>query len=93
MSSHTPYMPSINPTEFDWAINEIGRLEPVLCKNDPVPVEVRTLLSIFCSDKLCNTSKCVYIKEGLKYCLNCTCKNCNNLQEIVNFDDTDEEDI
>lgn len=86
-------MSSINATKFGWATSDAVRLEPVLCTNDPVPVEVRTLLSIFCSDKLCNTSKCVCIKEGLKCCLDCSCKNCNNLQETADIDDTDEEDI
>lgn len=86
-------MPPLNATKFGWKTNDAGRLEPVLCTNDPVPVEVRTLLSIFCKDNLCNTSKCVCIKEGLKCCLDCSCRNCNNSQELIETVDTDEDDI
>lgn len=93
MSSHVPNIPIIDATKFGWTTNDAGNLVPVLCTIEPVPIAVRTLLMIFCSDKLCNTAKCICIKEGLKCCLEYSCKNCNNLQKPEEADTDTDEDI
>lgn len=89
LCSHMPNMSPSDPTNFGWTRNK-GILEPVLTTNDPIPADIRKLLNIFCRDKFCQSSKCVCMKEGLKCCSDCSCKNCHN--NVSYFDEDDEEE-
>lgn len=91
MSSHIPMMALCDPTDFGWT-RKNGTLEPVLMTSDPIPTDVRQVLSIFCKDKSCQNNKCICLKEGLKCCSNCSCKSCQNMVPVPDLYDDDEEE-
>lgn len=89
MSSHIPIMPLLDPVNFGWTRNN-KILEPVFMTAASIPTDIRQLMNIFCKDKLCQDNKCVCLKEGLKCCSDCSCKNCQN--NVPALDDDEEEE-
>lgn len=89
LCSHIPIMPPMDPIEFGWTMNK-EIFEPVLTTCDPIPADIRKLMQIFCKDKICQSSKCVCLKERLKCCSDCPCKNCQNTAPGLYEDDEDE---
>ncbi|KAK4885844.1 hypothetical protein RN001_002115 [Aquatica leii] len=65
-----------NPAKFGWVLKDVWI--PQLTMKDTVPADLRKLLSIKCSDKNCNSSKCVCVKQGLKCIIECKCKLCSS---------------
>lgn len=91
MRSHIPNMLSIDPIKHGWNENN-GILEPVLTTKDPIPNDIRKLLTIFCTDKLCQNNRCVCLKEGLKCCLDCSCDNHINCNNSLQYSDENADD-
>ena len=74
-----------------WTQNENGTYQPVYFEKDPAPKEVRDLTHMFCTDKMCGSSRqCQCLSAGLPCLENCKCfAECNNklIETDVNEDD------
>lgn len=72
-----------NDPECNGWILENKNWNPVFSSQQPVPEFIRQGLNLYCSDKNCINSKCTCIKEGLKCCDECNCRQCKNQKEII----------
>ncbi|CAH1108337.1 unnamed protein product [Psylliodes chrysocephalus] len=91
-NSHIPNMPLEDPTLYGWTLEE-NIWKANFSSQEPVPDNVRTILSIRCSDKNCNNNKCTCISQGLKCCIDCKYTNCCNSLTNEILSDCEDEDF
>ncbi|CAG9760430.1 unnamed protein product [Ceutorhynchus assimilis] len=84
-SSHQAENHFEDPSRYGWILEE-NVWVPVLSTQEPVPDNLRKILSIRCSDKICNNSRCICVTQGLKCCTECKCKSCSNAIVIEDAD-------
>lgn len=90
-SSHIKIMQEEDPSNYGWTRSTDDNWEPVLSSQSPIPEAVRSVLLMYCNDKNCMTNKCICVKEGLKCCEDCRCKQCNNIAVAEVISDSDSE--
>lgn len=89
-SSNVPETYNEDPAKFGWVLKD-NLWTPLLTTKDPVPADLRKLLAIKCSDKHCNSNKCVCRKQGLQCSNECRCKFCDNSLTTYASDSENEE--
>lgn len=80
----------MDPQDFGW-VKENALLIPKFSTKPPIPDEIRKLISLFCSDRNWNSTKCVCKTEGMFCSLECKClMKCSN---SIHLEEEEEEDI
>lgn len=68
----------LNPKNYGW-ICKNDMLVPKFATKAPIPEDIRSIISLFCTEKNCNNNKCVCRNEGMFCIPECKCKmNCTN---------------
>ncbi|CAG9770134.1 unnamed protein product [Ceutorhynchus assimilis] len=89
--SHNGMREEMDPQDYGWMKNK-DMLIPKFSTKPPIPDEIRKLISLFCTEKNCNTTKCVCKTEGMFCSLECKCSmSCTNSPNLE--EEEEEEDI
>lgn len=89
-SSHQTEIDFEDPSKNGWILEENSWM-PVLTTLEPVPENLRKILSIRCSDQKCDNNRCICVTQGLKCCNDCKCKSCCNKVTIIENSDSESE--
>lgn len=75
----------LNPEEFGWYNNQVGKLAPVLNLKDCAPESVLDLVRCGCRKTFCTKKTCKCFSQNLKCTEMCTCggeeEKCENRQQ------------
>lgn len=88
-NTETPFM---DTDGSGWTLTDDAWI-PIFSSDKPIPDFVRQSLSIYCSDKNCDTRKCGCFKEGLKCCDECKCRFCSNIIKDFEEDSGDDNEF
>ncbi|CAG9761390.1 unnamed protein product [Ceutorhynchus assimilis] len=82
----------LDPKNYGWTIDTNNCLSPKFTNKTPIPDEIRKVISLFCTEKNCNNSKCACKSEGVFCSSDCKCNmKCTNIEVVELLDDAEDD--
>ncbi|CAG9762726.1 unnamed protein product [Ceutorhynchus assimilis] len=90
--SHIGLVDRLDPKNYGWTIDTNNCLSPKFTNKTPIPDEIRKVISLFCTEKNCNNSKCACKSEGVFCSSDCKCNmKCTNIEVVELLDDAEDD--